>query len=87
MQLTEKQQAVLNGEQGETLARVMKTIVMYGEIFGAEKLVPVTHAEGHLVTSFGIALMKPLFSTNGRTYKGGYTYKGEIYCGPPSAGL
>lgn len=58
-----EQQAVLDGQKGETLAKVMKTIVMYGDIFGAEKLVPVTHPEGHFVTSFGISLMKPLFAT------------------------
>ena len=63
MQLTPEQQAVLDGQKGETLAKVMKTIVMYGDIFGAEKLVPVTHPEGHFVTSFGISLMKPLFAT------------------------
>ena len=40
MQLTPEQQAVLDGQKGETLAKVMKTIVMYGDIFGAEKLVP-----------------------------------------------
>lgn len=63
MLLTPEQQAVLDGQKGETLAKVMKTIVMYGDIFGAEKLVPVTHPEGHFVTSFGISLMKPLFAT------------------------
>ena len=63
MQLTPEQQAVLDGQKGETLAKVMKTIVMYGDIVGAEKLVPVTHPEGHFVTSFGISLMKPLFAT------------------------
>ena len=63
MQLTPEQQAVLDGKRGETLAKVMRTIVMYGDIFGAEKLVPVTHPEGHFVTSFGISLMKPLFAT------------------------
>ena len=82
MQMTEKQQAVLNGEQGETLARVMKTIVMYGEIFGAEKLVPVTHAEGHLVTSFGIALMKPLFSTMDELIKADIHTKGKFTVDP-----
>ena len=42
MQLTKEQQAILNGEQGETLAKVMKTLIRYGEVFGAEKMVPVT---------------------------------------------
>ncbi len=37
MTLTPEQQSILNGEKGETLAKVMKTLVMYGETFGAEK--------------------------------------------------
>ncbi|MBQ1210173.1 MAG: DUF521 domain-containing protein, partial [Clostridia bacterium] len=42
MYLNEEQQAILNGSKGETMAKVMKTLVMYGETFGAERLVPVT---------------------------------------------
>ncbi len=61
MQLTQAQQAILNGEQGETLAKVMKTLVMYGETFGAEKMVPVESQYGHLVTSFGLGVMKAVF--------------------------
>ena len=33
MQLTKEQQAILDGEKGETLAKVMKTLVMYGDAF------------------------------------------------------
>jgi len=61
MILTPEQQAILNGEKGETLARVMETVVRYGELFGAEKLVPVTGKHNHLVTSFGLKMMKPVF--------------------------
>ena len=61
MQLTDKQQAILNGEQGETLAKVMKTLVMYGDAFGADKMVPITSNHNHLVTSFGLKMMKPVF--------------------------
>ena len=52
MFLNEEQQAILNGERGETLAKVMQTVVRYGELFGAEKLIPVTSQYNHLVTSF-----------------------------------
>ena len=82
MQLTREQQAILDGERGEVLAKVMKTIVMYGDIFGAEKLVPVTHADGHLVTSFGIALMKPLFSTMDQLIEAGIKTKGKFTVDP-----
>ena len=61
MQLTEKQQAMLNGEQGETMAKVMKTLVMYGETFGAENMVEVTSQYNHLVTSFGLKVMSPVY--------------------------
>ncbi len=62
MNLTPEQQAILNGSEGEVKAKVMKTLVMYGETFGAEKMVKVTSEKGHLVTSFGLSVMKPVFS-------------------------
>ena len=61
MILTPEQQAMLEGAQGETMAKVMKTLVMYGETFGADKLVPVTSQYNHLVTSFGLKMMTPVF--------------------------
>lgn len=60
MELTREQQDLLSGSKGETLAKVMKTLVMYGDVFGAERMVPVTGAMGHLVTSFGLSVMKPV---------------------------
>ena len=38
MTLTQEEQDILNGSQGETMAKVLKTIVMHGELFGAERL-------------------------------------------------
>ena len=61
MYLTDEQQAILNGSKGETMAKVMKTLVMYGEAFGAERMVPVTSKNNHLVTSFGLKMMTPVF--------------------------
>ena len=61
MILTPEQQAVLNGSKGETMAKVMKTLVMYGETFGADKMVPVSSEYNHLVTSFGLKMMGPVF--------------------------
>ena len=61
MILTPEQQAILDGAKGEVQAKVMKTLVMYGEAFGADKLVPVTSQYNHLVTSFGLKMMKPVF--------------------------
>ncbi|MBR3995747.1 MAG: DUF521 domain-containing protein [Clostridia bacterium] len=61
MILTKEQQAILDGEKGEVLAKVMKTLVMYGDAFEAEKLVPVTSKYNHLVTSFGLKVMAPVY--------------------------
>ena len=61
MFLTDEQQAILAGSKGETMAKVMKTLVMYGDAFGADKMVPVTSDYNHLVTSFGLKMMKPVF--------------------------
>ncbi|MBO7276000.1 MAG: DUF521 domain-containing protein, partial [Clostridia bacterium] len=61
MILTKEQQAILDGAKGETLAKVMKTLVMYGDAFEAEKLVPITSKYNHLVTSFGLKVMSPVY--------------------------
>ena len=61
MILNQEQQAILDGAAGEVMAKVMKTLVMYGDAFGAEKLVPVTSEYNHLVTSFGLKMMTPVF--------------------------
>jgi len=61
LKLTPEQQALLNGEKGEVMAKVVKTLVMYGETFGAERMVPVTSEYGHTVISFGLKVMKPVY--------------------------
>lgn len=61
MILTPEQQAILDGAKGDTMAKVMKTMVMYGDAFEAEKLVPITSKNNHLVTSFGLKVMSPVY--------------------------
>ena len=61
MHLTNEQQALLNGEKGEVMAKIVKTLVMYGDTFGAERMVPVTSKYGHTVISFGLKIMKPVY--------------------------
>ena len=73
MKLTEKQQAMLDGKQGETMAKVMKTLVMYGETFGADSLVAVTSEYNHLVTSFGLKVMAPVYDLMQRLIDAGVT--------------
>ena len=73
MILNEEQQAILNGSKGETMAKVMKTMVMYGETFGAERLVPVTSKYNHLVTSFGLKVMSPVYELMEKLLEAGVT--------------
>ena len=61
MILTDEQQAILDGKHGDTMAKVMKTLVMFGEAFHAEKMVPVTSKYNHLVTSFGLGVLQPVY--------------------------
>ena len=82
MQLTPEQEAILNGAEGEVKAKIMETLVMFGDMFGATKLVPVTHGQGHLVTSFGIGLLKPLFSTMDKLIAGGMKAEGGFSVDP-----
>lgn len=62
MKLTQEEQDILNGKEGDTKAKILQTLVEFGDLFGADKLVPVT-TSGHLVTSFGIGLLKPVYRT------------------------
>jgi len=59
--LTIEQQEILDGKKGDVLARVMKTLVRYGELFGADSMVPVTSKYNHLVTSFGLKALTPVY--------------------------
>jgi len=62
MILTQEQQEILNGAKGEVLSKVMKTLVRYGELFGATEMVPVTSKHNHLVTSFGLKALGPVYN-------------------------
>ncbi len=75
MKLTQEQQAILDGSQGEVMAKVMKTMVMYGDTFGAEEMVPVTGAKGHLVTSFGFGVMTAMFDLMDQLIEAGIVSK------------
>lgn len=60
MKLTKEEQANLSGSEGKTKAKIMQTLVEFGDLFGATEFVPVS-TSGHLVTSFGIGLLKPVY--------------------------
>ncbi len=82
MELTAHQQDILDGKEGATKAKMMKTLVMFGDIFGAKRMVPVTHKDGHLVTSFGIGLLKPLYRTMDELNREGITTEGKFTVDP-----
>ncbi len=71
MRLTERQQRIYDGKEGEIKAKVMKTLVMYGETFGAEEMKDITGEYGHLVTSFGLSVMKPVYELMDKLIEGG----------------
>ena len=60
MVLTPEQQALLDGSKGEVMAKIVKTLVMYGDTFGAERMVPVTSKYGHTVISYGLKVLGPV---------------------------
>ena len=61
MELTPEEIDILNGEQGVTLQKAMKTIVKYGDTFGATRLAALD-GPIHVVNASGLFILKPLFS-------------------------
>lgn len=61
MNLTAEQQRILDGADGPTMAKVMKTLVAYGDLYGADEMIEVTGAHNHLVTSFGLKALGPVY--------------------------
>lgn len=82
MILNEEQKAILEGSKGETLAKVMESVIRYGEIFGADKLVPITSEYNHLVTSFGLKALGPVYDLMDRLIKDGAISGQKFSCDP-----
>jgi predicted aconitase len=61
LELTPEERAILHGEQGEARRKAMASVVRYGQVFEARRLVEIEGAP-HLVTSFGTGAMKPFFA-------------------------
>lgn len=81
MKLTKDEESILNGSQGEVMSKIMRTMIELGDIFGAEKFVDITH-EGHIVTSMGIPLLKPLYRTMQEIIDAGITAKWKFTADP-----
>lgn len=71
MFLTNEEKEILMGGKGETLRKAMESVVKYGEIFGAKRLVPI-NGPVHLVTSFGVTILKPVFNIMDELIENGY---------------
>lgn len=82
MILTPEQQALLDGAKGEVMAKVVKTLVMYGETFGAECMVPVSSQYGHTVISFGLKVMAPVYDLYDQLISAGLT-SGQKFTADP----
>jgi predicted aconitase len=82
MILTPEQQAILDGAQGETMAKVMKTLVLFGETFHADRMVPVTSEYNHLVTSFGLGALKAVYELMDKLIEAGAVSKQKFTVDP-----
>lgn len=82
MKLTQEQQAILDGKNGETQAKVMETLVRYGELFGADEMVPITSKYNHLVTSFGLKALGAVYSLLDQLIDAGAVSKQEFSADP-----
>ena len=71
MILNEELLAVQRGEQGEAMRKVLNTLVMYGEAFGAERMVKITGRMGHAVIGTGSMTWKPVFDLMEELIEGG----------------
>lgn len=82
MELTKEQKAILDGEKGETLAKVMETMVRYGELFGAKRMIEITGKYNHLVTSFGLKALGPVYELMDKLIEAGAVSKTKFSADP-----
>ncbi len=82
MKLTEKEMGILLGKEGEIKAKLMETMVMFGDMFEAKRLAKVTYPNGHLVTSFGLGILTPVYKTMEKIIEGNAHAIGYFTCDP-----
>ncbi|HEY72900.1 MAG: hypothetical protein B6I35_04775 [Anaerolineaceae bacterium 4572_32.2] len=58
IKLTQEERDILQGEQGTAMQKVMKSVVLYGEALGAERLVDI-EGDGHFVIAYAIPGIAP----------------------------
>ncbi len=82
MNFTKEQQEILDGKKGEILAKVMETMVRYGELFGADSMVKITSQYNHLVTSFGLKALKSVYDLFDKLIEAGAVSKQQFTADP-----
>lgn len=82
MKLNQEEQDILAGKQGKTMAKMMEVLVRYGDAFGADCLVPVTHKKAHFVTSFGLGLLKGVYPLMDKLIAAGCKVEGGFSMDP-----
>ena len=60
----------------------MQTLVRYGEVFGADAMVPVTSKYNHLVTSFGLKALAPVYELMDKLIESGNVSKQKFSADP-----
>ena len=58
IKLTREEKDILRGKQGKTMQKILKTVVLYGEALGAQRLVNIT-GNGHFVITYAISGIAP----------------------------
>lgn len=74
MELTQEEKDILEGKQGKILQKILKIVVMNGELFGAKRLVPI-EAPIHVVTSMGMTGLDAVFDMYDEFIKAGIKTK------------
>ena len=75
LKLTAAEQEIFDGKKGDVLQKAMKTVVAYGQLFGADKLVDLGGAP-HLAVSWGSDGIAPLLDIYDKLAAAGLkTYK------------
>ena len=64
------------------MAKIVKTLVMFGDTFGAERMVPVTSEYGHTVISYGLKVLAPVLDVFDEIIDAGLT-EGQKFTADP----
>lgn len=84
MILNDELTAIKNGAQGETMRKILKTLINFGEAFGAERMVPITSEYGHSVIGAASFSWSPVFDIIDEMIESGALAKQKFSADPVS---